>query len=41
MTIVGFDDFLDETMPHDIPLVKIDKLNSGDILENVPHLDKP
>ena len=40
MSIVGFDDFLNEAVPHDISLIEVDKLDAGNVLQDVADLDE-
>jgi hypothetical protein len=40
MAVVGLDDFLNETMPNDISLIEIDKLDPGNALKNLPHFNQ-
>ena len=40
MPVIGLNDFLDQPMSHNIPLIEIDKFDTGDILENIAHFDE-
>ena len=40
MTIVGLDNFLHEPMPHNIPFIEVNELDTLVVLVNVTHFDE-